>query len=528
MKTIISYTLVVVCVLVSGCSQDFLDSEPLTQVTEANFYKTPEDAEMALVGCYDGLQRLNSVWNAFPVTSEWLSDNTFAAMGASDGYGQQAIDEFDRARSPGDVNLFGDNWAAYYQAIFRVNMLLNKLDGIQWGTNIAQRNRIEAEAKFLRAFLYFDLARLFEKVPLITAPTTESVPQSEPDAIYELIADDLLFAVANASDAVPAGRVNKWVVKSYMARVFLFYTGYYQKTDVLGKITKAQALSSLEEVIQSGYYGLVNEFKNLWRAASTTVNGTALETTYAGKDNEETVFAIKHNITSNYNGNSDGNHWQVMISLRAQTFPPYGRGWGGATVPASFYDAFESGDDRRDASIIAIEEEGLDFDITDQREYTGYANKKYTNMANPDGQDVAEANGGVNFQIGQYNDFVVIRYADVLLMAAELGSTNAQAYFDEVRTRAGLSSKPATVPNILAERRFEFAFEGIRYWDLLRQGLSVAAQTIATDTPVINGGTSATKTIKSENITLTRGFQQIPNSQITLSGGVLKQNAGWE
>ncbi|HEX8040016.1 MAG TPA: RagB/SusD family nutrient uptake outer membrane protein [Chryseosolibacter sp.] len=530
MKKLITYTVAAIAVISSGCSEDFLDSQPLTQVTEANFYKTADDAQLALVGCYDGLQRLNSVWNAFPVTSEWLSDNCFGAMGYSDGYGQQVIDEFDPTRSPGDVNLFDGNWSAYYQGIFRVNMLLSKLDDIAWGDNVSLRNSIEAEARFLRAYFYFDLVRLFEKVPLITEPTIENVPQSEPDAVYDLITEDLMFAAANASEEVTPGRVNKWVAKSLIARVFLFYTGYYQKADLAGKVTKADALNGLEEVIQSGHYGLVAEFKNLWPAASTSVSddGTALQTTYAGKDNVETVFAIKHNITSNWNGNADGNHWLVMISLRVQSFPPYGKGWGGATVSKGLYDAFEPGDARRDASVIAIQEEGLAFDVKDQREYTGYSNKKYTNIANPDGQDVSEANGGVSFQISQYQDYVVMRYADVLLMAAELGSANAQDYFDEVRARAGLTAKALTPASLMEERRFEFAFEGIRYWDLLRQGLQTAATAVATNVEVMNGGSPATKTIKAENLMKTRGFQQIPNSQITLSGGVLKQNPGWE
>ena len=125
----------------------------------------------------------------------------------------------------------------------------------------------------------------------------------------------------------------------------------------------------------------------------------------------------------------------------------------------------------------------------------------------------------------------MIRYADVLLMAAELGSANAQSYFDKVRQRAyktNFSSIPVTPDNIMTERRLEFAGEGIRYWDLLRQGVNVAAATIAeTDTPVLSGGVSAKVTIKAENIISKRGFQQIPNTQITLSNSVLKQNPGW-
>jgi hypothetical protein len=132
--------------------------------------------------------------------------------------------------------------------------------------------------------------------------------------------------------------------------------------------------------------------------------------------------------------------------------------------------------------------------------------------------------------IGQYEDYVSIRYADVLLMAAELGSANAQTYFDKVRQRAfgdNFSSVPVSQDNIMNERHLEFACEGIRYWDLLRTGVDNAAATIAESTMLLNGGTPTQKTITASKIQETKGLQQIPVNQITLSGGKLVQNAGW-
>ena len=151
-------------------------------------------------------------------------------------------------------------------------------------------------------------------------------------------------------------------------------------------------------------------------------------------------------------------------------------------------------------------------------------------MADASGNSTAVNAGGVNFMIGQFEDYVSIRYADVLLMAAELGSANAQSYFDQVRQRAyktSFTALPVSQANIIAERRLEFAGEGIRYWDLLRQGVDAAASAIAESTTVLNGGVSTTKTISATNIQATRGLQQIPYTQITLSGNVLVQNAGW-
>jgi hypothetical protein len=189
-------------------------------------------------------------------------------------------------------------------------------------------------------------------------------------------------------------------------------------------------------------------------------------------------------------------------------------------------EEFADDDDRKSASIIDIDAEGVEeFDINDQREYTGYSNKKYTPTALPDG--TSNTGGGNDFQISQDQDFIVIRYADVLLMAAELGSANAQAYYDEVRTRSGLSSRAVSLPNIQEERKFEFAFEGIRYWDLLRQGLPTAAAILAQTEDVLSGNAPDEIVIEASKVTATRGFMQIPNTQITLSNGVLEQNAGW-
>ena len=255
-------------------------------------------------------------------------------------------------------------------------------------------------------------------------------------------------------------------------------------------------------------------------------NNTLDRSGYAGEGNKETVFAQKFNNTQDYNGNVDGNRWLVMMGMRNTNWSPYGKGWGACTVEPKLVAAFDNDDKRKSASIIDIAGEGITgFDVKGQREYTGYTNKKYTPTALPDGS--SNTGGSNDFQISQDQDFVVIRYADVLLMAAEMGSPNAQAYYDAVRTRAGLSSRAVTQANILEERRLEFAFEGLRYWDLLRQGLSTAASTLAETQDVLSAGVADQVVIKEADITKTRGFMQIPTTQITLSNGVLVQNNGW-
>ena len=182
-------------------------------------------------------------------------------------------------------------------------------------------------------------------------------------------------------------------------------------------------------------------------------------------------------------------------------------------------------------------------------DYTGLVNKKYCPLIFTDGTSMPAAEttvDGGNMQTNQDQNWILIRYADVLLMAAELGSANAMQYFNQVRDRAygagvhDITSAP-TREQIWNERRVEFMGEGVRYFDLRRQGLDafVAAQmgqanangqTTGNPITIYNNKvpTTISSTYVENNIRTKRGFFQIPNSQITLSGHVYKQNAGWE
>jgi len=518
-----------ILLLMGSCKKSFLDTEPITKVTEENFYKTPADGFKALVGCYDGLQIIWSAGIALPVAANVMSDDCFGGTGNADGFGYQMIDEFDKSRSPSDQDLYGRNWELYYKAIYRCNVFLSKMDQIEWGSNTDLRKTYESETRFIRAYLYFDMMRLWGHIPLLTEPSAENLPQADPDAVYKVIAEDLKYATTNltgipytAQAVTDHGRVTKYAAEALQARVYLFYTGYYAKPDLAGVTNKATVLAGLENSITTGGYDLVENFANLWPAAS--------QAAFAGEDNKETIFGIKYTYTSDYDGNTDGNHWMVMLGIREQYSFPYGNGWGGATVNPKLYNTFSATDSRKLGSTIAIVEEKINFvNQAKQREYTGYYIKKYSPMVDING--VSPTQGvGQDFQIGQFQDYVSIRYADVLLMAAELGSANAQTYFDRVRRRAYQASfTPLAVSqeNIIRERRLEFAFEGHRFYDLLRLGVTRAAQEIAETTTLLNGGVSTVKNITAARIIQTNGFQQIPNTQITLSAGTLKQNAGW-
>lgn len=531
MKKLNIYILSIAMLAFGSCTKDFLDTEPMTELTSDNFYKTPSDAYDALVGCYDGLQiAIGASGMAFPVASEVLSDDCFGGTGNSDDFKYQMLDEFDASRSPANVNVFDDTWVKYYQAIFRCNALLQKMDQVQWGENQDLKITYQAEARFIRAYLYFDLVRLFGPIPLLTEPSEEIIPRFEVEDVYKVIAEDLSFAATQMDDVayteLPSGRVTKWAAKSLLARVYLYYTGYYGASDLVGVVNQSTALAHLEDVISKSGHGLVDDFNTLWPAASVD--------NFAGEDNKEVIFSVKFTYTSDYNGNTDGNHWMVMFGMREYDHLPYGRGWG-ITVNPELYNLYKDGDSRRDATVIAIDEEEIPFNKQEgQREYTGYYNKKYAPMTaiDEDGAlgSIAEQLGGANFQIGQFQDYYAIRYADVLLMASELGSSSAQQYFDQVRQRAlgnDFVALTANQSNILNERHMEFAMEGIRYWDLLRQGIGTASSVLATSVTLPNGGVPTSKVISAGNIQATKGLQQIPDNQITLSNNVLTQNNGW-
>jgi hypothetical protein len=264
--------------------------------------------------------------------------------------------------------------------------------------------------------------------------------------------------------------------------------------------------------------------------------------TYVGDGNSETILALKFTSSQDYNGNNDGNRWQVMVGMRNLNAAPYGKGWGALTVNPAFVSEFKNGDTRRTASIIDLAGEGVtaldDFEASykDQREYTGYAVKKYAPLCFADGTSASKEDGSGDFQISNHQDYVIIRYADVLLMAAELGSPGAQTYFDAVRKRAyttnGLLSAnytalPATKEHIMQERRLELAFESINYWDLLRQGIDHAANKLAGNVSVFSGGSPDMVSIKADRLRATKGLSQIPYNQITLANGTLEQNPGW-
>lgn len=529
-----------------SCSDSFLDVTSKTESTTGNFYRNEGDAWRALVGCYDGWRQISSNPQiGFYVASTIMSDETYGGVGTGDAWNYQAVDRFDNAVSPGDLNLYQNDWKVYYAGVYRCNEFLSRADDIAWIENSGNRELYLGEAHAIRALLYFDMVRLWGNIPLFLEPVNENRGQADPDEVYDAIFADLKFAAEN----IPAGanltkadngRITRYAAEAIMARAYLFYTGYYGKEPA--GVTKQEIVNYLEDIVASHNFELIDAVKNLYPASSLVplANSTGWDpelSTYAGEANKEVILQMKFTPSQDYNDNNDSNRWQVMMGMREINASPYGKGWGACTVCPSFLNKFSADDPRRVASVIDLAAEGVTASpsygtaVKTWREYTGYSVKKYSPLSFPNGNNASRPDGTGDFQITNFQNWVIMRYADVLLMVAELGgvpSMDAQEALDAVRSRSGLASIPATKENILNERALELAFEGHRYWDLLRQGVDKLADAVcAASGPVKNGGVNASVTYERAKIMQTKGLSQIPNTQITLSNGVLKQNTGW-
>lgn len=533
--------------------EDFLDTVNKTKKDTGNYPATTRDASELLTGVYSILGRAEPLGNSF-MTSELMSDDRFGG-GGPDDRSCKAIDQFKKSSD----DMFNNGWRAYYFGIFRSNFLISRLNNIDWDSD-ENRNKIEGEVRFLRAHFYFDLSRMFGEVPLVTTPDPVNLPKSPAAETYALIASDLKTAI----EKLPAvkyqdmnadkdlGRITKWAAEAMMARVFLFYTGYYDKETLPltdgSEITKGQVISWITDCIENSGHDLVTDFRNLWPYSYVQDYKFTVDNAlnWVGDGSKETVFAVKFSALAN-DWNSPfqkSNQFTLYFGLRGQplgnknTFP-FGVGWGMGTVNPKIWQEWDDNDNRKKGSVLNTQ------DNTELKIYvrggdnlmdeTLLWNKKYipVNVWKDESKTSV-----VNFSNKLYNmtgtdymrdniqDLILIRFADVLLMAAELGAPDAQDYLDQVRTRAGLGSVPVTLENIKKERRFELAFEGIRYYDLLRWNDTQIITDNQTDIQVYNRKVAAKKNVSFR--TETGGFLPIPQTQIDLSNGVLKQNPGWE
>jgi len=554
MKKIIS--LVALAMVFSACEKN-LDSESYTKKNTGNFPTTVADANQMITGIYSTLSAaISNPQDSHFYMAELASDDRFGGGGENDK-DMQGLDHLMNTKS----SRFQTFWTARYQGIYRANTALENLDKVTSWDSDAQKNQLEGEAHFLRALFYFELSQMFGEVPLVISTEAANLPKSPADETYAQIAYDLNEAInlmpSSPYTSVASGHATKWAAQALMARVFLFYTGYYHKTELPvanegGSISKAQVITWIDECVNSSGHDLVGDFRNLWPYtneftakdyAYTKENGLQ----WVGDGNKETVFAVKFGTSVDWGDNFQlgySNQYLLHFGLRsnnglAGTFP-FGQGWGAGPVNTKLWNEWrqaEPNDIRRTGSIMKGETDVEDYiyGADSQMEETGLWQKKYIPITAFDEDTfipsyaILKDAAPSDMQISHTQDLVLIRFADVLLMQSELKEDASG--LNRVRARVNLPSVSYSLAALKKERRWELAFEGLRYFDLMRwgdaadalaaqEGVAIKNKGIDTQMKGFGGGYRA-------RFEATGGFWPIPESQILLSEGVLVQNPGW-
>ncbi len=455
------------------------------------------------------------------------------------------------------MSFFEDLWQRRYAGIFRANMAIETMDNVTSWITTGKREQLLAEAHFLRALFYFDLVQAFGQVPLVLETDPQNLPKSPADEIYALIASDLKEAIA-LFPATPfpnygAGHASKWAAEALIARVYLFYTGFYKKSSLPlaggGSVSKQEVISWLEDCINSSGHALVSDQRNIWPYTNPY---TATHYTYSKDNNlvwegdgcKETIFALKF---SNTGAEGIFNRIVEFFGMRlsnAKNFPWIPQGYSNGPVSTTLWNDWSTdpdyaGDYRLRGSICSETEEIPNYtgDKTKEVEKTRLWAKKYLGVGAYEGDALiisfAYFYGGINNrQTGLTSDLILIRMADVYLMHSELSET--PTYMNKVRERAKLPPYGSySLQALKKERRYELCFEGLRWNDLRRWGDVQQIVSNQEGVAITNRGVKGTFTFGKFNFmdryTQTGGgFWKIPDAQVTLSEGVLEQNPGWE
>jgi hypothetical protein len=350
-----------------------------------------------------------------------------------------------------------------------------------------------------------------------------------------------------------------------MARVWLFYTGFYNKTELPlpadegGSISKAQVVAWLEDCIQNSGYGLVSDQRNLWPYTNPYTgkdyqydidNGLNWET----DENKENMFAVKMSNKPGWSADSQLRHNRIVefYGLRKTNetaFPFSVQGYSNGPVCEKLWtdwanDPDYAGDYRRTGSICdrAVEIPNYPGDKAKEVENTNLLAKKYIGCEAYDpetGQRMLSYGffygSENNRQTGLTQSLVWLRFADVLLMHAELtdGKTiyKGKSGLNAVRQRAGLPDISYSLANLKKERRYELCFEAIRWNDLRRWGDVQEKVKNQVGNHILNQGIEGEYAFTNDYMQRYNetggGFFKIPEDQVTLSEGVLEQNPGW-
>ncbi len=472
-KTIIS--VFAIALLLASCSDDYLNISPEGKLPVQNFWQDADDAVAGTNAMYSNLR-------AWPVAAFGSFIITIAS------------DDAEKGSSPGDASFFSDinnftytpsafiindYWTGQWNGVNFANQVITNVPNIDM--DAALKTRLIAEARFMRAFHYFNLVRTFGGVPIyngLPADGNYNIPRATKEEVYNLIIEDLAYAKDNlptSYDAANVGRATKGAATSYLAKIYLYQQNWQQ------------AYQLTQEVMGMGY-SLLPDFNSEFRIAN--------------ENSSESIFEAQATYVEG-NCSISNSQYSETQGVRGQF------GWGFNVPSQDLADFFEPGDVRRDATIIFRGETTPEGDLINA---TGdnpmYNQKSY----------VPQALIG-NCSSGSGQNIRHMRYSEVLLINAEaaneLGnSSQALASLNIVRRRAGLANSTATDQAsirqaIYKERRAELAMEHDRFWDLVRTGRAVQVL-----------GPLGFTAGKNEVF-------PIPENAITLSNGVLTQNPGY-
>lgn len=454
----------IIALLFSSCGQEWLqDVSPKGQPLQNSYYQTDAEIYNGLIGAYSMLKtKYFMAWSSWYMQSTLPSDDSKVHGG-----GRSDRPEYwqfsDYLTSP-DNPANQETWDRCYYGAYRCGLLIN---GLELDSDF--KKEVVAEARFLRAWFYFDILRFWGEAPLITEtllPSDFIQPKAPINDIFAQIVEDLTLAIPDlpATRSGSEGfRITSYAAHAFLGKVYLYMASpYYNSWGNLGDATQLYSKSADEfEIVVNGPYELEEHYDTIWWEGNEWNNESVLEINY---------FPATGNGWNDGSANTGNIDVQLCGVRGAVTGDVFTAGWGFDMIPQSTVDVFRAeGDSVRLHGSVLAEWQILDMEpkavLEKNEDYTGYYTKKR--------QIWTEFYGGVNWGWG--NNERVLRLGDIYLMYAEASlqsgnSTEAQTYFDKVRERADLDSKTISLENLKLERRLELTGEGHRFFDLVRWG----------------------------------------------------------
>lgn len=457
-----------VMLLFSSCKETFLDVAPTGRLTSESFLKTDDEVKTAIIGVYNLMQHNYSSgsWSSVYLIKNLPADDSLAGSSEGDNTGYQNIDDF---AIQTDNDRLVAIWTSFYNTISAANKVIN---GVEADTDA--KTEMIAEAKAIRAFTYFEMVTLFGGVPLmIENPISEAdyhKPRATAAEVYAQIEKDFTEAIPvlplkSEYSAADKFRFSKGTAQAFLGKVYLYQEKY------------SDAATQLAAVISSGEYDLEPNFADVWKKEKEFGLESLFEISYTSQELYDWgTFPWGGENESNIEVQLQGPRDNIF-NLSNSTLPMR-NGWGFNMPSAKIAHAFEAENDvvRGSATVLSA----ADFIATggvivnpNAHDYEGYMRLKYaTYNSETSDQGIPELNYTTNWRI--------LRYADVLLLAAEAYHFNGEdgkalTEINKVRDRVNLpfvTSGDDMFQAIVKERQLELAFEGSRYWDLVRWGLA--------------------------------------------------------